>query len=96
VVKRISAFLFFSLLVARPAAAQLALTNVQTIIAQAVTRATTLAAPLKTNAVIAITDREGWVLGVWAVDTNLPRHDFVLTTQLTLVKLDDSFTNGNL
>src|SRR5277367_3473847 len=45
--------------------------DVQKIVAQAVTRATALVhSPLHTNAVIAVTDREGWVLGVWAVNTN--------------------------
>ena len=65
----------FALLAAIPASAQLTLTDVQTVIAQSVTRATALAAPLKTNAVIAVTDREGWVLGVWAVNTNLSSTD---------------------
>jgi len=51
--------------------AQLTLADVQTVIAQAVTRATALSnSPLATNAVIAVTDREGWVLGVWALNTN--------------------------
>ena len=63
--------LFLALLAARPAAAQLTLADVQTIIAQAVTRASALTnSPLHTNAVIALTDREGWVLGVWALNTN--------------------------
>ena len=58
-------------LVAGNAHAQLTLSDVQTVVAQAVTRATALAnSPLKTNAVIAVTDREGWVLGVWALNTN--------------------------
>ena len=62
----------FVLLGALSATAQLTLGDVQTVIAQAVTRATALTnSPLKTNAVIAVTDREGWVLGVWAVNTNL-------------------------
>ena len=70
-VKRILAFLFFAALGAHPAFAQLTLADVQSIVAQAVTRATALAnSPLKTNAVIALTDREGWVLGVWALNTN--------------------------
>ena len=70
-VKRFFGILFFALLTARPASAQLTLADVQTVIAQAVTRATALAAsPLKTNAVIALTDREGWVLGVWALNPN--------------------------
>jgi len=69
VVKRIQITLFFVLLLAFRASAQLALSDVQKIIAQAVTRVTALTgSPLATNAVIAITDREGWVLGVWAVN----------------------------
>ncbi|HEY6167349.1 MAG TPA: heme-binding protein [Verrucomicrobiae bacterium] len=44
--------------------AQLTLADVQTVIAQAVTRATAIS----TNSVIAVTDREGWVLGVWSVN----------------------------
>ena len=59
----------------RTPAAQLTLADVQTVIAQAVSRATNLTAPLKTNAVIAVLDREGWVLGVWAVNTNLATND---------------------
>jgi uncharacterized protein GlcG (DUF336 family) len=55
------------------APAQLALADVQQVIAQAVTHATTLAGnSLATNAVVAVTDREGWVLGVWALNTNGP------------------------
>ena len=77
--KRIFAILFFALLVARPASAQqLTLADVQQLIAQAVSRATNLPAPLKTNAVIAVTDREGWVLGVWAVNTNLSTNDVLI------------------
>ena len=64
-------FLLFAWLAAGSAHAQLTLADVQTVVAQAVTRATALAgSPLKTNAVIAVTDREGWVLGVWALNTN--------------------------
>ena len=70
-VKRILSIWLFALLVAQPVVAQLSLTDVQTVIAQAISRATNLPAPLNTNAVVAITDREGWVLGVWALNTNL-------------------------
>jgi uncharacterized protein GlcG (DUF336 family) len=71
VVKRSLNFFLFALLTARAAHAQLTLADVQTVVAQAVTRATALTGkPLRTNAVVAITDREGWVLGVWAVNTN--------------------------
>ena len=69
--KRVLCNLLFVLLVARPASAQLTLAEVQTVIAQAISRATNLPAPLNTNAVVAVTDREGWVLGVWALNTNL-------------------------
>jgi len=71
VARLVSVFLLFALLAARPASAQLTLADVQNIVAQAVTRATALTtSPLSTNAVIAIADREGWVLGVWALNTN--------------------------
>ena len=69
--KRLVGILIFVLLVVLPAPAQLTLADVQTVVAQAVTRAAALAnSPLATNAVIAIADREGWVLGVWALNTN--------------------------
>ena len=59
-----------------PATAQLAVTDVQTVIAQAVSRATALTGgPLATNAVIAVADREGWVLGVWALNPNATAAD---------------------
>jgi uncharacterized protein GlcG (DUF336 family) len=71
VVKRISAILFFAAIVAQNAFAQLTLADVQNVIAQSVSRAKALSnSPLNTNAVIALTDREGWVLGVWALNTN--------------------------
>ena len=70
-VKRFSSFVLFALLVAPAAPAQLTLADVQVVIAQAVTRAGALTGTsLKTNAVVAVTDREGWVLGVWALNTN--------------------------
>ena len=69
--KRIVTILLFVALAALPASAQLTLADVQTVIAQAVSRATALAnSPLKTNAVVAVMDREGWLLGVWALNTN--------------------------
>ena len=75
-VKRFLYFLLFASFAVGPAHAQLTLADVQTVIAQAVTRATALAgSPLHTNAVIALTDREGWVLGVWAINTNLTAAD---------------------
>ena len=73
--KRVLCNLLFVLLATRPASAQLTLADVQTVIAQAISRATNLPAPLNTNAVVAITDREGWVLGVWALNTNLLADD---------------------
>ena len=74
--KRIVAILLFVALAARPASAQLTLADVQTVIAQAVARATALTGtPLKTNAVVAVMDREGWVLGVWALNTNSSSSD---------------------
>jgi uncharacterized protein GlcG (DUF336 family) len=70
VAKRIFAILIFAAIAARHASAQLTLADVQTVIAQAVTRATALTgSPLQTNAVIAVMDREGWVLGVWALNS---------------------------
>jgi uncharacterized protein GlcG (DUF336 family) len=60
-------------LLALRVSAQLALSDTQTIIAQAVTRATTIAP----NAVIAVVDREGWVLGVWSVNGSAPSSDII-------------------
>ena len=69
-VKRSLNFLLFVLLAAVNARAQLTLGDVQTVVAQAVTRAHALtSSPLATNAVVAVMDREGWVLGVWALNT---------------------------
>jgi uncharacterized protein GlcG (DUF336 family) len=48
--------------------AQLTLTDVQAIVAQSVTRA----AQISSNSVIAIVDREGFVLGVWSVNGATP------------------------
>lgn len=74
--KRYQVPFLLCLLAALPATAQLAVSDVQNIIAQAVTRATALTGnPLATNAVIAISDREGWILGVWALNPNLPLSD---------------------
>ena len=70
-VKRFLNFLLFALFAVGNARAQLTLADVQTAIAQAVTRATALnGSPLQTNAVIAVMDREGWVLGVWALNNS--------------------------
>ncbi len=70
-VKRALNILLFALLATGNAQAQLTLADVQTVVAQAVTRARALtSSPLMTNAVVAVADREGWVLGVWALNTN--------------------------
>ena len=47
---------------------QLTLADVQTVIAQAVTRAVTVAP----HGVVSVVDREGFVLGVWSVDGTTP------------------------
>jgi hypothetical protein len=61
------------LLATATASAQLTLADVQQVIAQGVTRAIALSGSrLATNAVIAVLDREGWVLGVWSLNTNGP------------------------
>jgi uncharacterized protein GlcG (DUF336 family) len=70
-VKRILITPILFLLAAFTASAQLTFSDVQSVIAQAVTRSVALTnSPLRTNAVIAVTDREGWVLGVWVLNTN--------------------------
>ncbi len=51
-----------------PVFAQLALPDVQTIVAQSVTRAL----QISPNSVIAVVDREGFVLGVWSVNGTAP------------------------
>lgn len=73
--KQISAILFLLGFLVHTAEAQLTAADVQTIISQAATRALALGAPLNTNAVIAVTDREGWVLGVWAYNTSIANTD---------------------
>ena len=50
------------------ASAQLTLADVQQVIAQAATRAS----QVSTNSVLAVTDREGYVLGVWSVNGATP------------------------
>src|SRR5262245_25617592 len=64
------AVLVFSLLWLPTTNAQPALTvaDIQTIIAQASTRALSV----NSNSVIAVTDREGYVLGVWSVNGTTP------------------------
>src|SRR6185369_9841953 len=51
-----------------PALAALTLPDVQRVIAQAATRA----AAISTNSVIAVVDREGFVLGVWTANGATP------------------------
>ena len=64
-----SAPLIFALLLsALTARAQLSLADVNLILAQAVARASVVS----TNSVIAVTDREGFVLGVWSVRGTTP------------------------
>ncbi len=67
--------LLYTLLTVMPASAGLQVTDVTNIIAQAVTRSIALGPPLATNAVIAVMDREGWVLGVWSLNPNLATND---------------------
>lgn len=55
-------------LAASNASTQLTLADVQQVIAQAATRAD----QISTNSVIAVTDREGYVLGVWSVNGTTP------------------------
>jgi uncharacterized protein GlcG (DUF336 family) len=52
---------------------QLSLADVQQVIAQAATRAS----EVSTNSVIAVTDREGYVLGVWVVNGGTPGTEVV-------------------
>lgn len=59
------------LLFAPKICAQLLLTDVEKVIAQAATRAATISS----NSVIAVTDREGYVLGVWSVNGTTPATD---------------------
>jgi uncharacterized protein GlcG (DUF336 family) len=65
---RVLLFLALPLLFAQTATAQLSATDVQTIIGRAVTRAVSISP----NSVIAVTDREGHVLGVWNVHGGEP------------------------
>jgi uncharacterized protein GlcG (DUF336 family) len=68
-------FLALPPLFAQAAMAQLSATDVQTIIGQAVTRAVSISP----NSVIAVTDREGNVLGVWNVRGGEPTPPQVAT-----------------
>ncbi|HKS38926.1 MAG TPA: heme-binding protein, partial [Verrucomicrobiae bacterium] len=66
--KRILLAFAFLLLPRLSASAQLTLADVQQVIAQAATRAN----QISTNSVIAVTDREGYALGVWSVNGTTP------------------------
>lgn len=66
-VKRLACVLFVTLIALR-ASAQLTATDVTNILSRAVTRASVISS----NSVIAVMDREGWVLGVWSVDGATP------------------------
>src|SRR5258708_79547 len=52
----------------RTASGQLTLADVQKVVAQAATRA----AQISPNSVIAVSDREGYVLGVWSANGTTP------------------------
>jgi uncharacterized protein GlcG (DUF336 family) len=68
-VKRLVALMAgFCGLVFSASAQQLTFSDVQTVIAQAVTRA----AQVSPHSVIAVVDREGFVLGIWSVDGSTP------------------------
>src|SRR5262249_15624863 len=61
--------------VIHPVAAQLTAADVQKVIGQAVTRAVSISP----NSVIAVTDREGYVLGVWNVSGGEPSKPQIAT-----------------
>jgi uncharacterized protein GlcG (DUF336 family) len=83
IVKRNLLALTFLLMAAAGRAASLTLADVETVVAQAVSRASALTnSSLATNAVVAITDREGWVLGVWALNTNSPVSDDLIANAI--------------
>jgi len=66
-----AALLLAALLFAPPARAQMTLAEVTTVLAQAVSRAAVVAP----GAVVAVVDREGFVLGVWSVNGAVPAAD---------------------
>jgi len=59
---------FFLLLTAIPALGQMTSNDVATVMAQTITRAS----QISSNSVIAVVDREGFVLGVWSVNGATP------------------------
>jgi len=65
--------LILALLATVRAFGQLSLADVQQVVAQAATRAN----QVSPNSVIAVTDREGYVLGVWVVNGGTPANDVV-------------------
>ncbi len=69
--KRLASAVFFlasALGLARAQSPSLTVSDLQTILAQAASRALeSTANPIRTNAVIAIADREGYILGVWTL-----------------------------
>jgi uncharacterized protein GlcG (DUF336 family) len=71
-VKRFGCLILFCTF-AFQASAQLTATDVSNIVARAVTRA----AHISSNSVIAVVDREGWVLDVWSVNGTTPSADVV-------------------
>jgi uncharacterized protein GlcG (DUF336 family) len=96
VVKLTIYFLLFALCAAPNARAQLTLADVQTVIAQAVSRAQMLTtSPLATNAVIALTDREGWVLGVWGLNTNITTADPLVAEAIAKAGTAAFLSSGN-
>src|SRR3954468_9928610 len=62
-VQRAWLILLYAVIAMSPARAQLTLADVQQVIAQAASRAQTISP----NSVVAVTDREGYVLAVWSV-----------------------------
>jgi len=88
--------LFFALLAALPAPAQLTLADVQTVLAQAVSRAAALTnSPLATNAVVAVTDREGWVLGVWSLNPGVATDDPLVAEAIAKAGTAAFLSSGN-
>jgi uncharacterized protein GlcG (DUF336 family) len=73
------------LLACSRAAAQMSVAEVEQVIAQAATRAN----EISTNSVIAVVDREGFVLGVWALNTNVATNSLEF-----LVDVEDAITKA--
>ena len=76
IVQLIAAVLLLSL---HRADAQMSVADVEQVIAQATARAN----EISSNSVIAVVDREGFVLGVWAVTTNSPTYDLDIEDAIT-------------